>query len=301
MRNWINTYFAISIMLVTQNVVANSLIEFKNGDVANAEDINSNFKELEKRIVNIPVGSVESVDGMVVNFSDYKHQYKSKTFSVTGRADSFDREIWEFMGPDWTVVQKFLATSDLTRKSEKYTDRVEENANGDYLFVSRNRVIPKSAGIVIAVPNGSFTGIRSGILLAKKDMVVGHAYSSGGIATNTTYSMGITLSNRESSYIDTVIPVAIESVIAGNVEYQACLKMERRRKGLILNEYDLFTLSWYCPGEGLVKQIRFIKEFPAGNSIVETDVDPVDTGEVIELIAKELTIGENTMHYILPK
>lgn len=285
--------------LLAASAQAGELVEFSNGEIADAEDVNANFQELAQRIQVLTSMMNKRADSVgEIDFADYGHNYATKTFSVSGKDSIFNSEVWDF-----TTENKIKVTRNVNQKGlnlflsrysqlygdavKTYTDVIEVKENGDRVLLRRESNETTGTSLFNGFRGGYSIKFNPGVVLTRGHMVQGQSYSTAGTA-ELFASDGVTkLTTQPSGYfIDTSSYVENEPVTIGDVEYTDCIKLEGRRTSQYKHDSNFHKISWYCRGEGLVKELRLYNYL---DTAIDADFNykvytvPQPRGELLQL------------------
>lgn len=293
MKNTAIAKMVLAVFLVSTSCVqAGSLITFSNGEVADADDVNANFAELEQRIKDLSalIGNGGTGGNEVIDFGPYiQHSYSSKTFSITGENRTATTETQDFSTEgkitttrkmviptiDGSVIRFPISTFDL-----KIVDTIEINANGDRRLTKREvKSSPNlfwsgetSLASVLSILGSNRLSYSPGILLTKGEIVIDASFSSSGNEKNEVLDANSNVvSTKEGYFIDTTTPLEkVPSVTIDGKEFPDCITLESNRSSQYWVQASIRKISWYCRGEGLVKEIRMINGVSPGEQVLLT-------------------------------
>lgn len=274
------TVGAVCLSLVMGASQAAPLVTFSNGSVADADDVNANFSELESRINTIsltpgqtgetgpqgltgpqgepgPQGErgpqgppgADGAGAVTYAWNGFASGgWDVKTFIVTNA--NFDKEVQTFVrtglgtgsGTTQITRQRTLSGTVVRHQVLHY----ERQIGGDFTYTGIDNYSTDTTTLMSTV------AITPGLKVRHSAMEVGGTWASAAQEYETYTDATPPL---ESFAVDSRTPVAIEDVSVQGVDYTGCLKMLETRTSTRIGNFQ--RVSWYCPlGVGLVKRIN---------------------------------------------
>lgn len=216
------------------------LIPFSNGSVADADDVNSNFTELETRINNI--NGLETY-----SWTDFKPSgWTSKVFVVTGDATK-DKQIRSYINTATStttgVIKRTLETSLAGNTVGYRIDFFSYDNNGKRLLYKREHYQTDKTTLDNTV---NYTpGINTGHNAIGIGLVWGSTSSYESVGPDGTTILDTGFIGETRTY------TAIEDITVRGVAYTGCAT-EYRESGFFSKKLVVF-----CPnGVGLVKLLK---------------------------------------------
>lgn len=253
------------------------LISFSNGTVADADDVNANFTELETRINAIPAGDAGpqgpagpagpmGATGMVGPAGPAGSTGPQGPAGANGAG--VVTYSWQGFGSAAWDVKAFVVTPPDTFDKEVRTYNRTPNGDGTGTTeVTRERTL---SGVIYSYQIFTYEWDNTGDFTQTKI----ETFSAAGLSKTETFTpgliirhsaMGLGMTWGTSSQVDVVYTdttpnniffevngyslVAIEDISVRGVDYTGCQK--------ILKHWTTAgrDIRWYCPGVGLVKKV----------------------------------------------
>ncbi len=243
--------------LMVSSVQAADLINFSNGAVADADDVNHNFTELEQRINNIELakGPAEEA-GKGIEFHswvgfDASAGWASKTFIVTQSNGGHDKEVRSYSRTPIDATTG-TGTIEMTRHRTLGSDVVRHDVL-NYRYSESERALTQ----ILRYETDGTTLVETidliqGVQLQTNAMGVGLNWASSTevmsqLADGSAPIKGFAIDDRSLLYVDKIN-------VLGQA-YEGCQKVLIEQFGSNLWG-NRKIINWYCPNNvGLVKQV----------------------------------------------
>lgn len=284
---------AACLSLTISTTYAAALVNFSNGAVADADDVNHNFNELATRIDNVsttpgeigPAGpqgapGVDGTDGAGV--STYSWQgygssaWSAKAFIRKDSGNNFDKEVRTFIRTPssattgTTVMTRVRSDSTNTRPDRYQKLTFSYDTQDALLFTGIDNY--SSDGLTLV----SEMTISPGVNLRNNTMNLGMTWASAA-QTDTTFVNGDPAT--QSFTVDSRSLLAVESITVQSVTYNNCYKILTNRSGATMGNH-FQRISWFCPNNvGLVKYIQ-TKDIGSTVDYQVLEFDPNDSESV---------------------
>ena len=264
---------------------AGHLITFSNGTVANADDVNNNFVELEKRIDELavqkdPATGFEGKGIVLHTWADFDASlgWISKTFKVTHTGDAYDKEVRAYVRTPNNALSGTIEETNLrTLRGDVVRNAVLSYSYSVAKLTLDQRSIFTADGATLL----KSVDFQPGIKLRHNVMGEGINWASAATATETSIDNNVTTVTTTFA-IDNRSLLKIEDIIVLGNEYKACQKVLIERTGTVIWN-DQKIINWYCPKNvGLVKQI-----FVDGGRVskmLEFDPDQSDQNDIVTIL-----------------
>jgi len=235
-----------SFWLSINTALAAPLVNFSNGTVADANDVNANFNELATRI--------DEQGNSSYSWAGYGNSaWSRKVFIRKDSSNGFDKEERIFersptSATTGTTVMTRIRTDSSANRTAKYQKLTfNYDTQGVLLFSGVDNYTSDGLSLV------SQMRITPGVNLRNNAMILGVTWASAA-QTDTTYVDG---SAATQSYtVDSNSLLAVESITVQSVTYDNCHKILTNRSGATMGNH-FQQISWFCPNNvGLVKYIR---------------------------------------------
>ncbi len=268
--------------LMINSVQAAGLINFSNGAVADADDVNHNFTELELRINNIELakGTI-GVDGKGIKFHtwvgfDASVGWESKTFIVTQSIGRHDKEVRSYTR---TPVDTTTGTGtiEMTRHRTLGSDVVRHDVL-NYRYSAFERTLTQILRYEIdGTTLVETVNLEPGVQLQRGVMGVGLNWAS---STKVASQLADGSPEDISFAIDDRSLLKVDKITVLGQDYEGCQKILIEQTGSHLWG-NRKIINWYCPKNvGLVKQV-FVRDGTVSKML---EFDQVQSNAIVTIL-----------------
>ena len=247
--------------LVVSVSQAAPLITFSNGSVADANDVNTNFTELETRINTIsltpgPIGDT----GLGIVFHSWEGfsttAWDEKVFIVAHSAGTYDQVVLTYVRtPIDATTGTIEITDQRTLSGAVVNHQVLQGSYdtaGDYTRTQKKTFANDTTTLL------DTRTISPGFVLRHNAMGEGMNWATASTITKVYADATPT---EVHFGVDSRSLLAVEDITVRNVTYTGCQKILANRSAVGFGGHHQ-RVSWFCPnGVGMVKQIRINADF----------------------------------------